>query len=558
VDYEKLQNFAPFQSTSLVTVKRLKLNNMNNYFNRWFYLLSFLAGASLVLAFAPIGLYPIAWLSPAILFYALSHASSKKEHFYITWLYGIGMFGTGTSWVFYAMHFYSRASIPVAGTFTTLFVVIIALTIGLFGLLAYLFRRHNKSLRLLFFYPLAWVIIEWFRGWFLTGFPWLYLGNSQLDSVLVHIAPITGVLGVSLLCALLAGAIANLLSLKPANKIVWTNNPNANHLKVKQKFRYIPQFLSLVIIVSIVLGAWYSKTIDWTQPQGEAIKVSLIQGNIPQEKKWLPENKKPTLDLYKKLTQENWDSDLIIWPETAIPDLFANNMRDFIIPLQEEAKATHTDLLLGAFYQNEQGKIENSVLALTQNGRDIYSKRHLVPFSEYIPLLGYLRWLNEWVQMPSDNLTAGTGPTTLNLSNHIAQLSICYEDAFASENLQGLPLASMLINVSNDGWFTGSIEPHQHMEIARMRAIETGRYLLRSTNIGVSGVVNTKGELVATAPPYTTTVISHKIQAFTGKTPFMIWGNWGVISLIFLLLALGYYITAPQKTDSLPLKNLAH
>ncbi|RTZ64920.1 MAG: apolipoprotein N-acyltransferase, partial [Aquificaceae bacterium] len=193
----------------------------NNNFNRWFYLLSFLAGASLVLAFAPIGIYPIAWLSPALLFYTLLQASNKKQHFVLAWLYGIGMFGTGASWVFYAMHFYSHASIPVAGTFTALFVVIIALTIGLFGLLAYLFRHYHKVTRLLFFYPLSWVLIEWFRGWFLTGFPWLYLGNSQIDSVLVHSAPILGVLGVSLLSALLAGAIATLFIFKKADKILW-------------------------------------------------------------------------------------------------------------------------------------------------------------------------------------------------------------------------------------------------------------------------------------------------------------------------------------------------
>ena len=522
--------------------------NKNN-FNPWFYLLSFLAGASLFLAFAPIGLYPIAWLSPTLLFYTLLYATDKKQHFVLAWLYGIGMFATGASWVFYAMHFYAHASIPVAGTFTTLFVVIIALTVGLFGLLAYLFRHHHKVTRLLLFYPLSWVLIEWFRGWFLTGFPWLYLGNSQIDSVLAHSAPIAGVLGVSLLSALLTGAITALFVFKKADKIVWLNHPTSNHVKVKQAYRYKHQFIALFIIVSIFASTWYAGNINWTQPKGEAITVSLIQGNILQEEKWLPENKQPTLDLYKKLTQKNWKSDLIIWPETAIPDLFSNNMSDFIVPLQEQAKASNTDLLLGAFYQNEQGKIENSILSLTQNGRDIYSKRHLVPFSEYIPLLGYLHWLNKWIQLASDNLTAGTGPTTMDLSGNIAQLSICYEDAFATENLKGLPLANMLINVSNDGWFTGSIEPHQHMEIARMRAIETGRYMLRSTNVGVSGIVDTKGNLIATAPPYTTAVITHKVQPYQGRTPFMIWGNWGIISVLFFLLALASYIAEKRKPE---------
>ncbi len=488
-----------------------------------FYLLSFLSGASLVFAFAPFGFYPIAWFSPAVLFYTLLSANNKKQSFYLAWLYGIGMFGIGISWIFYSMHFYGHASVPVAATFTTLFAVLIALIIGLFGLLAYLFKDHSKITRLLFFYPLLWVLIEWFRGWFLTGFPWLYLGNSQIDSVLVYIAPITGVLGVSLLSALLAGTIASFFVFKQTNQY---------------------KILTIFIIVSIFSGSWAMGKINWTEAKGKPITVSLIQGNILQEEKWLPENKLPTLALYKKLTQENWKSDLIIWPETAIPDLFSSHIENFIIPLQQEAEANKTDLLLGGFYQNEQGKLENSVLALSQGRREIYSKQHLVPFGEYIPLLGYLRWLNQWMQIPADNLNAGKGATTLQLSDNIAQLSICYEDAYTNETLKGLPQANMLVNVSNDGWFTGSIEPHQHMEIARMRAIETGRYLLRATNIGVSGIVNTKGELIATKPPYSTQVITHRVQPFTGSTPFIQWGNWGIIVIISLLLLLGYFIKA--------------
>ena len=525
-----------------------KQNITNNIPNR-FYLLSFLAGASLVLAFAPLGFYPVAWISIALLFYSLLQAKSKKQHFYLAWIYGIGMFGTGASWVFYSMHFYGHANIPVAATLTTVFVTLIALIIGLFGLLAYLFRYHHKVTRLLFFYPLMWVLIEWFRGWFLTGFPWLYLGNSQIDSVLANIAPITGVLGVSLFSAFLSGALASIFIFKAPNKILWVDIPNSNHIKVQRKNRFSHQFSALFIILSLFISSWVAGQIFWTQPKGEPITVSLVQGNIAQEEKWLPENKRPILELYKSLTQKNWDSDLIIWPETAIPDLFARNMDDFILPLQQEAEANNTDLLLGAFYQNEQGQVENSVLALTPEGRDIYSKRHLVPLTEYMPLLGYLRWLNTWISIPSDNLTAGTGATTLKLSHNIAQISICYEDAYASEILKGLPQANMLINVSNDGWFTDSLEPHQHMEIARMRAIETGRYLLRATNIGVSGIVDTKGKIIATAPPYSTEVITHKVQPFTGVTPFMRWGNGGIVMAILLLSLLGYFTAATRKPE---------
>lgn len=517
------------------------MNNKN--ISLWFYLFSFIAGACLVFAFAPFGIYPIAWASLAVLFYTLSHAQNKKQHFFLAWLYGVGMFGTGTSWIFYSMHFYAHAPVPVAGAFTSVFVLIIALTVGLFGLLAYHVRQYKRIARYTLFYPIAWVLVEWFRGWFLTGFPWLYLGNAQIDNILSNLAPVTGVLGVSWLSALLSGAIATLLITRKEKTLLWVKQPIISHINVETKHPYLHQYIAAAIAVVVAISAWSSGFLQWTQAKGQPLTASLIQGNILQEEKWLPEKKQPTLDLYKKLTEENWKSDLIIWPETAIPDLFRNNMESLIIPLQEQAKITNTDLLLGAFYQNEQNKMENSVLALSENGRDIYSKQHLVPFSEYIPLLGYLGWLNNWMQLPSDNLTAGSGDNTLKLSaDNIAQLSICYEDAFTRETLKGLPEANLLINVSNDGWFTGSIEPYQHMEIARMRALETGRYLLRSTNTGVSAIVNTRGKIIATAPPYSTQVITHQVQPFTGRTPFVIWGDWGIILLASLLALLTYFI----------------
>ncbi|MCK5903317.1 MAG: apolipoprotein N-acyltransferase [Cocleimonas sp.] len=515
----------------------------------WFYLSNFVAGASLVFAFAPLGYYPIAWVAPALLFYSLLQAKDKKQHFLLAWCYGIGMFITGASWIFYSMHFYAHASIPVAATFTLIFVLIIALSIGLFGLLTALFHHHTKLSRLLFFYPFSWVLIEWFRGWFLTGFPWLYLGNSQIETSLVNIAPITGVLGVSLLVVLLSGALSSLFILNKSQKMLWRDQSSPHHVTIEDNSGRKVQFIIGISVLLLFIGTHFIEQIQWTQPTKKTLTVSLIQGNIPQEKKWLPENKQPTLDLYQKLTQEHWDSDLIIWPETAIPDVLRHHMDDFILPLQQQAQQHQTDLLFGAFYQNEQGKLENSVLALTRQGRDIYSKQHLVPFSEYIPLLGYLGWLNRWMQLPSDNLSAGTTKNTLQLTDNIAQLSICYEDAFSREILKGLPQAHFLINISNDGWFTGSIEPYQHMEIAQMRAIETGRYLLRATNTGVSGIVNTKGKLIATATPYQTEVITHNIQPHTGKTPFMRWGDWGIVLSSLLLLLLGYFIIKKQQPE---------
>ena len=497
-----------------------------NPFRSVYYLLALLSGATLTLAFAPFEWRVVAIISPALLFFLLHSATTLKQHLLLSYAFAIGMFGTGVSWIFYSMYFFAHAHFLLAGGFTFLFVILMSLFVMMLGVLTFLFRNSSTALQLMLFIPASWVLVEWLRGWLLTGFPWLYLGYSHIDNGLVNIAPITGSLGVSLLSALLSGALVLLIIGNSKQRI---------------------SAISLVIgifIISLLLGK-----IDWTTPLGSPIKVSLLQGNIPQEKKWLPETKLPTLKLYQEMTEKNWDSDLIIWPETAIPGYFREHMEDVIQPLQKQSQSTQTDLLIGGFYYNEthdensRAGSENSILAISGESRSIYSKHHLVPFSEYIPFLEYLRWLGKWIQLPYDSVKQGVGSTTLNIAGVTAQMSVCYEDAFGNETIRGLPAATMLINISNDGWFTGSIEPEQHMEIARMRAVETGRYLLRGTNIGVSAIVNEKGKITATEPLYTTIVIKGNAQPFTGATPYVKMGNWFIIITLSLTLMLGgfYY-----------------
>jgi apolipoprotein N-acyltransferase len=213
--------------------------------------------------------------------------------------------------------------------------------------------------------------------------------------------------------------------------------------------------------------------------------------------------------------------------------------------MQAGALANNTRLVLGGFLQNEKGQFENSVIVLGDNTEypDSYSKRHLVPLGEYIPLLKYLRWLERWMDIPYDNLTRGAEDGLLDINGLKAQVSICYEDAFGEEIIQDLPEADFLLNVTNDGWFSNSLQPYQHMQIARMRALETGRYLLRATNTGVSGIVDPQGKLVETVAPYTQGVVTGEIVAYAGSTPYVRFGNYpvvvgmsGILLLMFLLV----------------------
>ncbi len=487
------------------------------------YWIALLSGAALTLAFAPFEWRIISLLSPAVLFYLLQQAHTTRQHLFLSYSFAVGMFGTGASWIFYSMYFFAHAHFLLAGGLTLLFVLFIALLFLPLGFLTSRFQACSCSLtaKLLLFYPASWVLVEWFRGWFLTGFPWLYLGHTHIDNSLANIAAITGSLGVSYLSALLSGVLVVLILGSPKSRVY-----------------------ALLLSVFILAGSYFLGQIRWTQPTGKPVRVSLLQGNIPQEKKWQPEMLQPTLDLYQQLTNENWDADLIIWPETAIPGYFRDHLDEVILPLQARSRETQTDILIGGFYYNEAGipGSENSILAITPEQRSIYSKQHLVPFSEYIPFLKYLRWLDQWIMLPYDSVKKGSGPTTLRIAGITAQMSVCYEDAYGNETIRGLPEATMLINVSNDGWFTGSIEPAQHMEIARMRSIETGRYLLRGTNIGISAIVNEKGQITATAPAYTTTVIKGSAQPFSGATPYVRMGNWLIISLLSLVVLAPVFI----------------
>lgn len=479
------------------------------------YLFSLLAGAILTLAFAPFEYRLITFVAPAIFFHLLYSAESLKQHIGISYLFGVGLFATGASWIFYSMYFFSQAHIVLAVGLTSLFVLLMALFFLPLALLAYWLRQSNRLVTLVIIFPAAWVLAEWIRGWLFTGFPWLYLAHAHIDNFLVNLAPIGGGLFVSWLSATLSGLLIAFLLRDTRDRMI-----------------------TGAIAAVLLISTYATQHIQWTTPVDQPIKVALLQGNVPQQEKWRPENLQPTIERYMGMTNQHLDSDIIIWPETALPSYFGRHMDTLIEPLNQLSASTNTDIVLGGFYHNEQGKAgaENSILAISGENREIYSKQHLVPFSEYIPFLEYLRWLEKWIKLPYDSVKKGTGSTLLTVAGYRAQMSVCYEDAYGNETINGLPEAHFLINVSNDGWFTGSIEPFQHMEIARLRAVETGRYLLRSTNIGVSGIVDHTGKVIATAPAYTQTSITGLAQAREGATLYVRLGNYLVITLVILVL----------------------
>lgn len=476
--------------------------------------LALLAGLLLPLAFAPFDAFPLAVLSPAVLFWLWLH-SSPREAFRRGFVYGAGMFGLGVSWVFVSMYDNGGVSLPLSLFLTAVFVLFLALFPGVLGYLAV--RAYSapsaRRIKLLLVFPAAWVLGEWVRGWFLTGFPWLNLGYSQIDAPLAAYAPVLGVYGVSLIVALSAGWLV-LLILGP------------------DKWR----IGAAVGLLALWGGAVVLHNVAWVQPAGAPLRVSLLQGNIPQNLKWLWDLREPTMDLYAKLTRESWGSDLIVWPESAVPALYSN-VEDYFDGLAREAREHGSELLIGVIHEEPDGRYYNAMVSVGTDTPQFYYKRHLVPFTEYLPMKSVLGGLVEFMQVPMSDFSAGRSAAPLTVAGQQAAISICYEDAFGEEAIESLPQATLLVNVTNDAWFGDSIAPPQHLQMARMRSLETGRPMLRATNTGLTAVVDDKGRLQSVAPQFEVYALHDTVQPMQGATPYVRYGNWLVVTSTMVVLA---------------------
>ncbi len=479
-------------------------------------LLALFAGACVPLTFAPLSLFPLVIVALGLLF-LLWLNSTRRQAAWRGFLFGLGMFGLGINWIYISVHEYGHVSVLASLFLTLLLIVVMALYPALLGYLLARFlpksdESHHLQIKLLLVMPASWVLIEWLRGWLFTGFPWLSLGYSQIDSPLVGMAPLLGVYGVSWMVAQSAALLLALL--------LWAG--------VR---RYA---------LSALLLLWFSggmlSSVPWTEPTGRPMTVSLIQGNISQDLKWHPGMREPTIELYASRTREQWGRDLIIWPETALP-AFYFEVEPLLDELEFEAQQSGSDLLIGLLsYGKERRSYYNTMVGLGSE-RSFYHKNHLVPFTEYLPLKSMFSGLVDFMDVPmSDFSSGGADQRPLLVAGQRAGISICFEDVFGEEVIRALPEATFLVNVSNDAWFDDSWAPPQHLQIARMRAVESGRPLLRATNTGVSAVVDEKGRLQSVAPQFEVTVLNDTIQPMQGMTPYAVLGNWGVVILMVLSL----------------------
>ncbi|MDR2874875.1 MAG: apolipoprotein N-acyltransferase [Methylobacillus sp.] len=470
-------------------------------------------GALAVFGYAPFYLYPIPILTLAGLFLLLAKTETPRRGFALGWFYGLGLFGAGVSWIYVSLHDFGGMPMPLAALATGAFCAFLALFPALAGWLGARFSRHR-----LWALPFAWVLFEWVLNWIFTGFPWMTLGYSQVPhSGLAGWAPVAGVFGVSLAAALTAALTAALIA-------AWARGAQRGKL--------------LLAALAIWLGGSALKFASWSVPVGQPISVSLLQGNIPQDMKWRAEDVDRTLRIYLDLARKN-PAQLVVLPETALPLLWHDVPQNYRELLAAPAKNLGGNTLAGAPEQVGDDYF-NSMFSLGTAPEQKYSKSHLVPFGEFIPFKSALGWVyRDLLHIPLSDLSPGaTDQQPMMLAGQQVALNICYEDVFGEEIIRQLPQATLLVNASNDAWYGHSLAAHQHLQISQTRALETARMMLRATNTGATAIIAPDGTIIAQAPHFTTTALTGQAQGYAGITPYVRWGNWPVVAMIFLALGL--------------------
>lgn len=503
------------------------------------------AGILFALAFAPFDYSFFALLALAFLFACWQDISAKRAAMR-GYLFGLGSFGSGVSWVYISMHDFGGAGALGSSLLTGLFAGFLALFPALAGYLSVKITPINNGALRFILMPVVWILVEYLRGyWVLNGFPWFQIAYSQLETPLAGYIPVCGVYGTGFIAALSASIAVEIFQIAARCDIsLLSHYSYRTSLREVHRDGPLKNLPPLIMLLAVLWGAGdLLRNTAWTYPIGEPIRAAMIQGNIAQDQKWRPENKINTLLKYKRMTEQYWDSNVIIWPETAIPAYLDQVNDTFLVPLGNDAKQHKTDLIISVpVHDADPDKKYNAAITIGKE-EGMYRKIHLLPFGEYLPLQPLSGFVLDMVNIKLGNFTPGViNQPLLKAGGYPFVTLICYEDAFGELSAQGLPDAAYLVNVTNDGWFGDSIEPYQHMQMARMRAIETGRFLLRSTNTGMTGIVSPNGEIIAQAPLFQETALTGTIIPMGGMTPYARWGDRPVIggAVILLLGLIGY------------------
>ena len=500
------------------------------------------AGAVLPFALAPFGLFPLMLVSAGALFWILGRTRTGVGAFWAGWWFGVGKYGVGASWIYVSIHVFGAAPPALATALVALFVAGMALFTGVLGLMFHGVRGppgpqgipHRAGTRTAaahsappagivdaLAFATLWTALEWVLTWFLTGFPWLFAGYAFIDTPLTGLAPVTGVLGMSFVAVLTAACLVILPAQDSTRRRV----------------------LVLAAPAALWVAAWSLQSVAWTE-RGASRSVALVQANVPQDAKWERDRLQAWKARYGELTARATDRDIVVWPEAAIPDYY-HLAKAFIDATVETLSG---DLVQGTVLAElDEGGTVTVYNAAVSSAGGIYKKRRLVPFGDYVPFESALRGLIGFFDLPMSRGTPGaeTQPH-LKAAGWDLAMAICYEIAYPKAVAAHGRGADVLVTVSNDTWFGSSIGPLQHAQMARMRAIENGKYLLRATNNGVTALIDDEGAVVAELPQFEQGVLTGTVQATAGFTPFARFLNAPLLS-VFAIVGVGLGVVSVRR-----------
>ena len=461
-----------------------------------------------MLAFAPLGFFPLALLTFAVLIHFWMGATPRQA-LWSGYAFGLGLFGAGVSWVYVSLHTFGAMPLPLAALATFLFCAFLALFPATAGWLQARIPAHPQ-LRACLLIPAAWTLSEWLLSWIFTGFPWLSVGYAAVGWPLQGYAPLLGVFGLSFITVSLGG-------------MAWL------------LFRRERPLIFATTFIATIAAGQALRHVHWTDPAGEPVSAALMQGNIEQDLKFRPESYAKILATYARLA-ESTGAKLIVFPETSIPRFLDRIEPDFIERMESVAKRNGGDLLLGVPYRRGSDEYFNTVISLGNSPRQAYHKSHLVPFGEFIPP-GF-GWVLSVLEIPlSDFSRGGHDQPPIAAAGQRVAVNICYEDAFGDEIARRAREATILVNVSNVAWFGDSLAPAQHLQIARLRAVETGRMHLAATNTGITAAIDRDGRVLARLPQFTEGRLEVSAQGYAGATPYGRYADWPVVVVSLIVLA---------------------
>jgi apolipoprotein N-acyltransferase len=477
------------------------------------YVVALLAGATAVLGFSPFDSFPATLGALAVLIHLWLGAASPRAAARIGFFFGLGLYGAGASWVYVSLNRFGAMPVPLAAVATLCWCAFLALFPALAGWIEARIARDSGAsvtLRAIFLIPALWTLLEWSLSWFLTGFPWLAFGYTAIDDVLSGFAPAGGVYAVTLAMAMAAG-------------LAWC--AALGHARWRAAGA-----------LALLLASGYGlRAAAWTTPVGEPLRVALLQGNVPQEMKFDPERYERTLDTYARLAGES-NARLIVLPETAVPRFLDLVEPAFLERMKAAALRNKGDLLLGVPLRTGPEIYLNSAISLGVSPPARYDKVHLVPFGEFVPP-GF-GWIVRVLSIPlADFSRGGTDQRPMEIAGQRVAVNICYEDAYGAEIIRQLPEATLLVNISNVAWFGDSIAPAQHLQIARMRALETGRAYITAANTGITAAIDPDGTVRLRMRQFARGRIEFEVRGYSGATPYVRFGDWPAVLLALLAVA---------------------